>query len=209
MSCGIYIIINKINKKNYVGSSLNIEKRKATHLFYLNKNNHVNSHLQSAFNKYGRKAFKFKILKLVNENDFIRVEEYFINKFSSLNNGYNLISADRHEISKKTKKKIKENAKINPNYGMKGKKHTKETIIKITEAKKGSHYKKRKKCSEETKIKISNAQKGNHYRKGIKCSEESKKRMSEIQKINMTNEKKEKISKGLKKYWSKKLWVEL
>ena len=48
---GIYKIINKVNGKYYVGSSLNINKRWSVHKSALSKNKHHNDHLQNAWNK--------------------------------------------------------------------------------------------------------------------------------------------------------------
>ena len=50
---GIYAIENLLNGKIYVGSSMNLNRRKAQHLYALRNNCHHNSHLQSAFNKHG------------------------------------------------------------------------------------------------------------------------------------------------------------
>jgi len=47
---GIYKIINKIDGKYYVGSSQDINKRWNSHLNKLNKNNHINIHLQRKSN---------------------------------------------------------------------------------------------------------------------------------------------------------------
>ena len=55
--CGIYKITNKINGKCYIGQSNDIIKRwKTEYKWY-----HINSHLQSAFNKYGLENFDFEI----------------------------------------------------------------------------------------------------------------------------------------------------
>lgn len=55
MKSGIYMIINNINEKKYIGSAKNIDKRWYEHRYTLNKNCHDNSLLQNAWNKYGKK----------------------------------------------------------------------------------------------------------------------------------------------------------
>ena len=43
---GIYVIINTINNKKYIGSSKNIEQRKRSHFHRLRHNKHENDYLQ-------------------------------------------------------------------------------------------------------------------------------------------------------------------
>lgn len=59
MNTGIYKIVNKINGKHYVGSSINIDKRWSGHRYLLINNKHENQHLQNAWNKYGEDTFEF------------------------------------------------------------------------------------------------------------------------------------------------------
>lgn len=58
----IYIILNTVNQKYYLGSTTEYECRKYTHIWKLNKGIHHCIHLQNAWNKYGEKSFEFKIL---------------------------------------------------------------------------------------------------------------------------------------------------
>ena len=62
---GIYIIENLINNKIYVGSSINLKRRKYFHFNYLRNNKHGNKHLQLSFNKYGEECFNFKIIECI------------------------------------------------------------------------------------------------------------------------------------------------
>ena len=62
MSSGVYRIQNIIEDKNYIGKSWNIEQRWKQHITDLKSNKHINSKLQSAFNKYGLDSFEFTIL---------------------------------------------------------------------------------------------------------------------------------------------------
>lgn len=59
---GIYKITNIVNNKFYIGSSINVKKRLKQHLSALVKNNHYNSILTRAYNKYGDDNFKFELL---------------------------------------------------------------------------------------------------------------------------------------------------
>lgn len=60
---GIYKILNKINNKFYIGSSINIRKRFKEHERCLKLGIHSNKHLQSAWDKYGSNNFEFIIIE--------------------------------------------------------------------------------------------------------------------------------------------------
>lgn len=90
---GIYIITNTINNKVYIGRSKDIDSRFSSHKCNLRNNNHINEHLQRAWNKYGEENFKFEILELCNTvEDTYSKEIFYIEKYNSTNrdNGYNL-----------------------------------------------------------------------------------------------------------------------
>jgi group I intron endonuclease len=63
MKGGIYKIINIVNSHFYVGSAVNIRRRKARHFYELRSGRHSNKHLQAAWNKYGEQAFTFVIVE--------------------------------------------------------------------------------------------------------------------------------------------------
>lgn len=90
MSVGIYKIQNMLNGKIYVGQSVDIEKRWSTHRAELKNNYHHNVHLQSAWNKYGEENFEFSIVEECNIDQLDQYEIYWISKFNSYENGYNL-----------------------------------------------------------------------------------------------------------------------
>ena len=62
MTCGIYMIQNKVNGKIYIGQSVNIEDRWGEHKYELNKGYHHNKHLQRSWNKDGQENFEFTII---------------------------------------------------------------------------------------------------------------------------------------------------
>ena len=76
MNSGIYLIT--INYKIYIGSSNNIYKRRASHLYRLRKNTHNNPILQNLFNKYGENLFTFSILENCSVDDLLKREQYWI-----------------------------------------------------------------------------------------------------------------------------------
>ena len=77
----IYKIINKKNGHFYIGSTLNWEKRKHSHLYSLRNNRHHCIHLQKAFKQYGEECFEFLMLKeytIETEKEIRELEERYI-----------------------------------------------------------------------------------------------------------------------------------
>jgi hypothetical protein len=91
MPAGIYKITNKNNKKMYVGSSINIEQRKKDHFNMLKNNKHHSKELQGSYNRTKDKnVFKFEIIEEVKDETELKVrEQYYINLYDSMFNGYN------------------------------------------------------------------------------------------------------------------------
>jgi len=88
---GIYKIINIINNKYYVGSTLDLYQRKTTHFRKLRINKHHCIHLQNAWNKYGEENFKFEIIEELNNlslEEIRDIEQKYIN--NDFNNQYNI-----------------------------------------------------------------------------------------------------------------------
>ena len=73
---GIYLIINTINGKFYIGSSCDIPRRFRSHRKCLNKNTHDNIHLQNAWNKYGESNFSFEIYTNCFPNELLLNEQF-------------------------------------------------------------------------------------------------------------------------------------
>jgi DNA invertase Pin-like site-specific DNA recombinase len=92
--CGIYKIFNKVNGKQYIGSSKSVYYRWAqNHLHTLRKGIHDNRHLQSAWKKYGEAAFEFKVIEECKKNELLEREGFWIEKERSWEReyGYNLV----------------------------------------------------------------------------------------------------------------------
>ena len=93
---GIYSIVNTQNQKIYVGScssSSGFKRRWTVHKSSLKNNKHYNKHLQSAWNKYGKDAFIFNILEILESDESVSDrEQYYINLYGCFNHniGYNI-----------------------------------------------------------------------------------------------------------------------
>ena len=74
---GVYIIRNTTNGKIYVGSSANIRRRWITHRNTLKRRKHHCRHLQGAWQKDGREAFRFEIVEPVDDTLFLEAREQF------------------------------------------------------------------------------------------------------------------------------------
>lgn len=151
---GIYCIENIINGKKYIGSSINIHKRKNSHFYGLKRNKHKNCKLQNSYNLHGKEAFIFYLLLEVDDKKIlIEKEQYFINEIKPAYN-INLIANSSLGVkrSEETKQKVRE-----ANLGLK---HP-EWRNKIKSKAQGgeNHWTKNKKFSEESKQKMSNSQK--------------------------------------------------
>ena len=87
----IYYIINTINKKRYIGKTIDINRRINRHFSDLRANKHHSKELQRAFNKYGEDAFTVKVQEYQNitEKELNILEIQKIKEYNSYYNGYN------------------------------------------------------------------------------------------------------------------------
>lgn len=89
---GIYMVVNLINDKKYIGQSKNIKKRFQSHhlIDYKNENNcNYNTKFYQAIRKYGIDNFEVVILKLCEEKELDDLEIKYIKEFDTFKNGYN------------------------------------------------------------------------------------------------------------------------
>lgn len=95
--CGIYGIVNKEEKKVYIGKSTDIEKRWTDHKKKLSKGTHHNKALQESYDKYGADAFVYKVVELVPESQYSLVELEYIVNYAKKNKAYN-VYGDKDEL---------------------------------------------------------------------------------------------------------------
>lgn len=91
---GIYKIKNRITHKVYIGESLDIKQRWASHKSELRRGKHHSERLQKDWNKYGEKAFRFSVVerlwftKYANPNKLkialLMREGYWMDRYNSI-----------------------------------------------------------------------------------------------------------------------------
>lgn len=91
MARGIYKIINIVNNKFYVGSAVDLRRRKTRHFSELRTGKHNNSKLQNAWNKYGEQAFVFVVVEELNlEADLLAAENVWLKEHVGKEYCYNI-----------------------------------------------------------------------------------------------------------------------
>ena len=142
MNIGIYKIVNLKNKKIYIGSSKNIERRWSEHKSDLKNNHHHSIRLQRDWNEYGENCFEFIILELIkDEKELISKEQLYLDKYKSYieGTGYNISAfaeSNKGHVLSEEVKVIISNANKGVKNGMYGKiaanaKFTKEQVVII------------------------------------------------------------------------------
>lgn len=90
---GIYMIVNLINDKKYVGQAIDLRDRLYSHIYAAQRKE--NYHLYNAINKYGIENFTIFILETFTEisgdiKDLLNKQEiYFVAKYKTFESGYN------------------------------------------------------------------------------------------------------------------------
>jgi group I intron endonuclease len=91
MARGIYKIINVVNNKFYVGSAVDLKRRKTRHFSELRTGKHNNRHLQAAWAKYGEQAFVFVVVEeLPDGADLLAAENVWLKEHVGKDYCYNL-----------------------------------------------------------------------------------------------------------------------
>lgn len=96
---GIYSFKCTRNGKVYIGSSVDIRKRKDNHLSLLRRNKHYNTYFQNIFNKYGEESLKFSIIEECSRENLLEREIFYITK----NNNDILINIVKNDIKRPSK----------------------------------------------------------------------------------------------------------
>lgn len=177
MTCGIYLLTNKINGKVYVGQSTDIEGRWLCHQTGRARGQ---PKLDRAFLKYGSGAFTYDILEVCEADVDVlnKLEVKWGVLLRAIEDGYNCKLGGRGcvVVSEETRRRISQ--------GQKGKKLSADHIEKIRKMNKGRVH------TAETRAKVSAAgmgrrctaetrEKRSRSLKGRKFSEEHRRKLSE------------------------------
>lgn len=107
---GIYCITCTKTNEKYIGQSIAIKRRWASHKRELKNGIHYNKHLQRTYDKYGSSCFTYEILEQCPKEKLNEREQFYIKLFDSYHNGFNQ-DVGGSNIS----------GENNPMYGTKGK----------------------------------------------------------------------------------------
>lgn len=163
---GVYMIKCNSTEKYIIGETGNVKKRLSYHVQNLKGNRHENPYLQNAWNKYGEAKFSYHVLEYCDFSECKVREDYYCKLYESHNHdkgfnlrptGMDLKSKFPQEIKDKIKKSLQTSEKFknrDSGKGMRGKKHSEETILQMSNSAKG------KVVSQETKEKMSKSRLG-------------------------------------------------
>lgn len=119
INSGIYIILNTISLKLYVGSAKHFKNRWKTHKHELRFNKHPNQHLQNSWNTHGEENFEFIIVELVKDFSKLAEREEYWFSITNCHDGYHGFNKLKHSRTSL------------------GYKHTEETLAKMAKAQTG------------------------------------------------------------------------
>lgn len=163
----IYKIKNTKNGKEYIGSSVDVERRWGQHQRLLMRGEHNNQHLQNAWEKYGGNKFEFSVIeKIGGKEDLLEREQYYLDKRDP---EYNIAldakapMKDKHH-SKYVRQKIREarEGEKNPFYGHSHSEETKQIMSEQRSGKDNPMYGKDGDVSWGDKISEAKKGEGNH-----------------------------------------------
>lgn len=91
MAHGIYKIINIVNNKFYIGSAVDLKRRKTRHFSELRNGKHRNIKLQRAWDKYGEHSFIFVVVEEIEDkNTLLEAEDLWLKNHVGKDYCYNI-----------------------------------------------------------------------------------------------------------------------
>lgn len=159
---GIYRITCTTTGMFYIGSAVNLQRRRHYHFSELQRNIHKNPKMQHAFSKYGKDSFTFEVLEFVLIPEMLTArEQYWFAKLKPFGkNGFNICPTAGSNLGKKASSATLEK--------LRGKVPSAETRARISAANRGRIV------SEATRTRIGTANRGRQL------SVEQRRNLSEV-----------------------------
>jgi group I intron endonuclease len=161
---GVYRLLNKINNRLYIGSSLSVFQRRDSHFSKMRRRLHTNKFLENDFHKCGEASFEFSILEICLPENLLKVEQKYLDQYyDNQKMCYNLSNL-AEAPSRGRKLTFEHKQKLsNANRGVKLSKEHKEALRKA--------WKTRPPMTSETRRKLSVAQlkRWARYRENKEC----------------------------------------
>lgn len=199
---GIYIIYRKKSNQMYIGQASDIQRRWASHILMLRKNQHHCTHLQHAWNKYGQDSFAFAVIEDCLVDRLNERESAYLEAFSGSDILYNIgIFAGAAMRGRKRSPQSIEKFR----QSMMGRVVSDETRAKISAANTGKVHssesiERQRKAMTGRKRSVQSIEKFRQTRIGYSVSDETKEKIrnAHLGKKNgpHSDERKEKISKA-------------
>jgi group I intron endonuclease len=185
-SAGIYQWRNSVNGRAYVGSAVNLDRRRQQHEKDLKRGAHVNQKLQRAWTKYGAEAFAWEVIEhVLDRAELLAREQFWIDQKRCVSYGYNIapvagsmLGFKHSEESRIRMSKAQAGKTMSPEViekiaaALRGRPKSKEHAAKVGKAAKG------RKHSQDCRDRMSAARKG---RTSGPCKEETKKKIAAAQ----------------------------
>jgi len=159
----VYLILNTITGKRYVGSSAHVERRWKHHRDQLKAKKHHSPHLQRSWDKHGPVVFLFEILEVIHDEAILLPrEQHYLDLFQCCDpaHGYNTILLAGS--SKGCKQSPETRAKISA--ALKGRAFTPEHKARIAAANQGRTH------SAATRAKLCQVAQARPPRAGTPCA---------------------------------------
>jgi group I intron endonuclease len=81
MTCGIYSITSP-SGNCYIGSSINVERRRTEHFRLLKKGSHYSLRFQESFKQHAGEGFIFTIVETCSKNNLLDYEQQYLDKYT-------------------------------------------------------------------------------------------------------------------------------
>lgn len=104
---GIYKITNLANNQVYIGQSENMFLRRKQHFVALRHGSHPNAQMQKDYTTQRGHYFRWDVVEYCEINNLNEREKYWIDKYNSINCGYNQGWQPYKRKTKKTSAKVK------------------------------------------------------------------------------------------------------